>query len=85
MAETEVRRGLPHPWLAHRGPDWDFLEIRCASEAELAATVAAAERKFWRALLVRVEDECFAVLHKPSGAAEPWGGTLSKAVAVVFA
>jgi hypothetical protein len=65
--EFHVTQNYGHPWTG-KG-NWDLMEIKAGSEAELNEFVMKAEQKFWQCW---IKGEGEAVMYKPTGAKEPW-------------
>ena len=69
-AEQYVTRNFGHPWT--REPGWDLLEVKCQTETDLDAFIAAAEKKFWQIWIRDNTGQIQAALYKPSGITKIW-------------
>ncbi len=70
---TEVQRDVGHPWDSR--PGFDLLSIEADTQTELDNAVQAAERKFWQAWLIGINEATAkpgGVLYKPCDALAPW-------------
>lgn len=74
MATTaEVQRDSGHPWDGR--PGFDLLHLNADSQVEMEALVKEAERKFWRAWLVGIDESTGrpgGVMYKPCDTKAPW-------------
>ncbi|MEX3960123.1 hypothetical protein [Trinickia sp. EG282A] len=68
--EHHVTEMHGHPW--NSKGDWDLLEARSLSEADLAEFIARAEREHWHVWLRADEGQGYVAMYRPRGIDTAW-------------
>ena len=78
MVKQRILRHAGHPWFGVLKPNFDHMEVRAGSQAELDAFVERAADKFWQPWILGVctlddgTEVPGGLLYKPSGWAQAW-------------